>query len=69
MRKLIDTCNDHPLCEVLNRNKTVNKEKTERRARKYLMRLLHFLGAFGEGDNNRNSRNKCKQGHGTHENM
>ena len=69
MRKLIDMCKDHPLFEVLNRNKTVNKEKTEKRARNHFMHLLYFLGTFGEGGNNSNSRNKYKQGYGTYENM
>ena len=48
VRKLIDKCKDHPLFEFLSRVKTVNKEKTERRARNHLMHLLCFLGTFGE---------------------
>ena len=33
------------------------------------MHLMHFLGTFGEGGNNSNSRNRHYQGYGTHENM
>ena len=52
MKKLIDVCKHHPLFEALNRNKILNKEKTERRAKKHLMRLLCFPGTLGEGGNN-----------------
>ena len=69
MNKLIDICKHHTLFEVLNRNKTEKKENTERRTRNHLMYLLCFIGTFGEGDNNINSRNRHKQGHGAHKNM
>ena len=58
-----------PVSHVLNRNKTVNKEETERRARNHHIHMLHFLGTFGEGGNNSNSRNKCEQGCSAYENV
>ena len=33
------------------------------------MHMLYFLGAFGEGGNNSNSRNRYKQVYGTYENI
>ena len=67
---LIDVCKCHPLLEVLNRNKTLNEEKTERRTRNHSMHFLCFLGTFGEeGYNNSNSRSRRTQGCGAYENM
>ena len=69
MNKLIELRKHHPLFEVLNRNKTINHVKTEKRARIHMMHFLCFLGTHGEGGNNTNSRNRHKQGYGTFDNM
>ena len=69
MKKFIETCKHHPLFEVLNKDKTINWEKTEKRTRKHLMHFMYFLGTCGEGGNNTNSRKQYVQGYGTYENM
>ena len=61
MKIFFGICEGHPLFEALNNNKTLNKEKIERRARNYLMHLLCFLGTFGERGDSSNSRNRRKQ--------
>ena len=58
MNKLIELCKCHPLFVALNKNKMVNNVKTEKRTRTDLMNLMIFLGTFGEGGSNSNSRNR-----------
>ena len=49
MNKFVEICKHHPLFEVLNRDKTINWEKTEIRTRMCFMHHMHFLGTHDEG--------------------
>ena len=66
--KLVDLLKDHDVVKIYNKDKTLNEAKTKEKTTKHLMHFLFFLGTYGSGANNTNSRNRYKQGYGTYKN-
>ena len=54
---------------MLNRDKIVDMEKSEKRTREGLMCIIKFLSTYRDGGNNKSVRNSHTQGCGTYENM